>query len=439
MNKIFPIIESKLLPIAEKMAVNKHLNAVKDGFVFVMPFIIISSFLLLILNLPFTDKSTPFYLEFYANFVAKYGSILMQPYYVGSGVMALFVAYGIGYSLSNSYSLSAIRGGLLSLYAFLIVSAKYSVVPLLEDVSKKFFLEENSKVAMLDARFLNAKGLFIAIIAAFISVEIYRFLVNKKLYISLPESVPEGVSKSFQSLTPILAVTVIFQAFNIIINHSMSILIPELISKFFEPILHVSDSLPALLLIVILIHLIWFSGIHASVLGPIASTIALSNLAINQAALQAGEAIPKIWAGDFLNSFAHIGGAGSTLGLVIAMIMSKNEHIKSIGKLALVPSIFNINEPILFGLPIVMNPVIAIPFVGVPMLSVIIAYTFSKLNIIGRIVTLVPWTTPTPISVFIATNFSFSAFVLNIFLIFMSYLIYTPFVKIYAKSLDLNK
>ena len=92
MNKIFPIIESKLLPIAEKMAVNKHLNAVKDGFVFVMPFIIISSFLLLILNLPFTDKSTPFYLEFYANFVAKYGSILMQPYYVGSGVMALFVA-----------------------------------------------------------------------------------------------------------------------------------------------------------------------------------------------------------------------------------------------------------------------------------------------------------------------------------------------------------
>lgn len=332
--------------------------------------------------------------------------------------------------------MQGVRGGFLSVYSFIIVSAKFSVVSLTEKVSANFFLEPNSNIAVLDARFLDAKGLFVAIIVSFITVEVYRFFINKKLVITLPDSVPEGVAKSFQALTPILAVTIIFQGINLIINHFLKILTPELITKIFEPILHISDSLPALLLMVLLIHIIWFSGIHASVLGPIATTISLSNLAINQAALQAGEAIPKIWAGDFLNSFAHIGGAGSTLGLAIAMIISKNQHIKSIGKISIIPSLFNINEPILYGLPIVMNPIIAIPFITVPMLSVIIAYTASKINLIGRVVTLVPWTTPAPISVFIATNFSISAFILNILLIIMSALIYIPFIKMYEKSLN---
>lgn len=173
-------------------------------------------------------------------------------------------------------------------------------------------------------------------------------------------------------------------------------------------------------------------------MGPIATTIALSNLALNQTAFQSGEAITKIWAGDFLNSFVHIGGIGSTLGLAIAMVLSKNEQIKSIGKLSIVPGIFNINEPILFGTPIIMNPMLAIPFITVPILSTVIAYSLAKFNIIAKVVTLVPWTTPAPISVFLATNFNLPALIVNLLLIFMSFLIYTPFLKMYEKSLNNN-
>lgn len=438
MEKLFEQIEAMLLPIASRMASNKYLNAVKDGFIFAIPFVMISSFLLLLLNLPFTDKETVFYIEWYANFVKNYRILLMQPYHVGMGIMSIFVAFGIGYSLANSHGLVGIRGGFLSLFAFLIISAKQSTVPLAESVAGRFFVEAESRIQILDARFLGSMGLFAAILSSIVAVEIMRFMINKKMVITLPEAVPEGVAKSFQSLTPVLAVVIIFHGLNLIINNTLSILTPQLIQKIFEPLLHISDSLPAMLLYVILAHLLWFCGIHGGVLGPIATTIALSNLALNQTAFQSGEVITKIWAGDFLNSFVHIGGIGSTLGLAIAMVLSKNEQIKSIGKLSIVPGIFNINEPILFGTPIIMNPMLAIPFITVPILSTVIAYSLAKFNIIAKVVTLVPWTTPAPISVFLATNFNLPALIVNLLLIFMSFLIYTPFLKMYEKSLNNN-
>lgn len=431
-------IESFLLPIAAKMSANKYLNAVKDGFIFAVPFVMISSFLLLMLNLPFTDKETVFYIKWYADFVSSYRIFLMQPYHVGMGIMSLFVSFGIGYSLANSHGLKGIRGGFLSLFAFLIIAAKQSVVPITSAVAGRFFVEPDTGISMLDSRFLGSMGLFAAIISSILAVEIMRFMVNKRLVIRLPESVPEGIAKSFESLTPVLAVVVIFHGVNLIINNFLHILTPQLITQIFAPLLHISDSLPAMLLYVILAHLLWFCGIHGGVLGPIATTIALSNLSLNQEALLAGIAIPKIWSGDFLNSFVHIGGIGSTLGLAIAMAISKNDQIKSIGKLSVIPGIFNINEPILFGTPIIMNPILAIPFISVPILSTIIAYTFAKFNFIGRVVTLVPWTTPAPISVFIATNFSIKALIVNILLIFMSFIIYTPFLRMYEKSLEKN-
>ena len=281
-------IESFLLPIAAKMSANKYLNAVKDGFIFAIPFVMISSFLLLMLNLPFTDKETVLYIKWYADFVSNYRILIMQPYHVGMGVMSLFVSFGIGYSLANSHGLTGIRGGFLSLFAFLIIAAKQSVVPLASSVSGRFFVEADTRIGVLDARFLGSMGLFAAIISSILAVEIMRFMINKKLVIRLPEAVPEGVAKSFQSLTPVLAVAIIFHGVNLIINNFLHILTPQLIAQIFAPLLNISDSLPAMLLYVILAHLLWFCGIHGGIISPIASTIALSNLAINQQAFLGG-------------------------------------------------------------------------------------------------------------------------------------------------------
>lgn len=436
-DKLMTFIENKILPIAGKIASNRYLNAIRDGFVFAMPFLIVGSFILLILNLPFTDKSNFLYMEWYDNLMKAFKGDLVQPFYVSMGIMSLFVAYGIGYSLSGHYNLNSITGGFLSLFSFLLVSAKVEYVPIVEAVSKSFLVDADSYIPVMDVRFMDAKGLFVAIIFGIVSIEIFRFLVHKKLIITLPESVPPAIAKSFELLIPVAVVIVLFQAINLIIQKSLLLMLPDLFMKIFEPLLHISDSLPSIILVLFLVHLLWFAGLHGTnILGAIISSISLSNLAFNQSALQAGEEITKIWAGSFFDLYALIGGVGTTLGLAIAMVRSKNEHIKSIGKLALVPSIFNINEPIMFGTPVVMNPLLMIPFIFIPIINITIAYILTKLNIVGHVVTLVPWTTPAPLGALLATNLNFGAMILSLIFIFTSYLMYKPFLKAYEISLE---
>lgn len=437
MNKIMQFIENKILPIAAKIAQNIYLNAIKDGFIFAMPFLVVGSFILLILNLPFTDESNFLYMQWYSNLMTKYKADLVQPFYVSMGIMSIFVSYGIGSSLSSHYSLNSITGGFLSLFSFLLVSAKVEWIPIADVVSKSFLIEANSYMPVIDARYMDAKGLFVAIIFAIISVEIFRFLVNKNLTIKLPDQVPPAIAKSFELLIPVAVVIILFQSLNIIIQKKLLLMIPDLIMKIFQPLLHVLDSLPSIILIILIIHILWFVGLHGTnIVDAIVKTITLSNLAINQAALQAGEPVTKIFSGGFLDSYVFMGGVGTTLGLAIAMVRSKNEHIKSIGKLSLVPAIFNINEPIMFGAPVVMNPIIFIPFICLPIINATIAWVFTKLKLIGYIVSLVPWTTPGPIAAFLSTNLNFGSMILSLVLIVFSYLVYIPFLKTYELSLE---
>ena len=264
------------------------------------------------------------------------------------------------------------------MFGFLLVSAKVEYVPIVEAVAKSFLVEADSYVPVMDVRFMDAKGLFVAIIFGIISIEIFRFLVKKNLIITLPESVPPAIAKSFELLIPVVVVIVIFQTINIIIQKGSLMMIPELVMKIFEPLLHVSDSLPSIIILLLVIHLLWFAGLHGTnIVDAIVKAITLSNLAINQAALQAGEPVTKIFAGGFFDSYVFMGGVGTTLGLAIAMVRSKNEHIKSIGKLALVPAIFNINEPIMFGTPVVMNPLLMIPFIFIPIINITIQITMA--------------------------------------------------------------
>ena len=255
--------------------------------------------------------------------------------------------------------------------------------------------------------------------------------------IKLPDSVPPAISKSFEILIPVAVISFLFQTVNWIIQSNMQIMIPDLIMKILQPLLSMSDGLISIIIILLLIHVLWFCGIHgANVVNAIITPIVLTNLAANQAALAAGQEIPKIFAGEFMNSFVYLGGSGATLGLCIAMIMTKNAHLKYVGKLSIVPGFFNINEPIMFGAPIVMNPIFVIPFILTPIINAIISYSFFKFNLISRIVGLVPWTTPSILGSFISTNLHFLAPVLVIGLIILDYFIYKPFLDMYVKELE---
>lgn len=437
MEKFMKFSEKYLVPFAEKMSRNKYLTALKDGFVYTIPFLIVGSFVLLLVNLPFTDPNSPLYIEWYTNFIAANKKDMVQPFYISMGVMSLFVSFGIGYSLSNQYKLNGITGGFLTLFSFMLTSAKVDWVPMSTDpyVTSVFFIN-GGWMPVMDARYLDAKGLFSAIIFSFISIEIYRFMHGRKLVIKLPDSVPPAIVKSFELLTPIIGVILVLQPLNILIQKSGK-MIPELIMELFAPIITASDTLPAVLLVILVTHVLWFAGLHGvNVVVAVINPIILSNLATNQAALQAGQELPKIFAGGFLDAFVYLGGAGATLGLAIALSRSKLDHLRSIGKFSIIPGIFNINEPIIFGAPIVMNPILFIPFIGVPMINTVIAWTVVKMGLVPKIVSLVPWTTPGPIAALLATNFSIIAFLLSCVLIALSYVLYLPFVKVYERSLE---
>ncbi|MEI0495622.1 PTS transporter subunit EIIC [Brachyspira intermedia] len=435
--KIISYIENKIAPIAAKLSNNRYLTSIKDAFDYITPFLIVGSFILLIFNLPLKDENSFLYMAWYDNFTAAFSGHFIQIFNVSMGLLSLFVAYGIGYSLAGSYSLSSVTGGFLSLFAFLLISAKANALSVAEDFTNIFLVEAGSNINVLDARFLDAKGIFSAIIGGIISIEIYRFLVSKKMTIKLPDSVPPAIAKSFEIIIPIAVVGILFQTINIIIQKNIKILTSDLINNITSHLLSKSDSLVLVIILLLIIHILWFVGIHgANVINAIISIVTLSNLALNQAALQAGEALPKVVAGEFFNVYVYIGGAGATLGLAIAMALSKNEHLKSIGKISIIPGLFNINEPIMFGTPIIMNPILFIPFICVPIINAVIAYTVLKIGIAGKIVALVTWTTPGPLGALIASNFNISAMILSLCLVFLSYLIYTPFINAYAKTLE---
>ncbi|MGL5904558.1 MAG: PTS sugar transporter subunit IIC, partial [Cetobacterium sp.] len=327
----------------------------------------------------------------------------------------------------------------LSMYAFLLTSAKLDWLPVgqAEGATSLFLIPDGGWMPIMDARYLDAKGLFTAILGAIIAIEIFRLLVQKKFVIKLPDSVPPAIAKSFELLIPIVFVTIIFHALNIVAVKQFGIMVPEIILKAFAPLLNMSDSLISVIFIIIITHLLWFAGLHGTnIVIAIINSITLSNLATNQAAVVAGDTLPKIFAGGFLDAYVYIGGAGATLGLAMAMAVSKNAHIKSIGKLSVIPAVFNINEPIMFGAPIVMNPLLFIPFVGIPVLNASIAWFATKFNLVGKIVTLVPWTTPGPIGALLGTNFSVTAFILSCGLVALSFVLYMPFLRVYEKSLE---
>lgn len=438
-SKFMDFMENRILPLASKIAGNRHLNAIKDGFIFTMPFIIVGSFVLLTVNLPLTNPENFMYVKWYTDLMQSIKGNLVQPFYVSMGILSLLFSFGLGYSLAGSYKLDQITSGFLSLYSFLMLSAKVDWTPVTETGANIFFIEEGASILLMDARYLDAKGLFTAIIFGILSIEIFRFLIKKKLTIKMPESVPPAISKSFEILIPVAVITVLFQGLNVLVQTKLGVMIPELTLKALSPLLSVSDTLTSIILIILITHSLWFFGLHGGmIMTAIVNTITFSNLALNQEALQVGDATSKIFAGGFLDLFAYVGGSGCTLGLTIAMIRSRNEYIKSIGKLSFIPSIFNINEPIMFGLPMIMNPIMVIPFICVPIINITIAWFATTAGLIGKVVTLVPWTTPGPIAAFLATNFNFMAMLFSLLSIVISCIIYMPFLKLYEKTLENN-
>ncbi|MGF1792035.1 PTS sugar transporter subunit IIC [Photobacterium profundum] len=416
-DKLVGVIEQKITPIAGKIGQQKYVTSIRDGFIAALPFMIVGSFMLVFIFPPFSADSTWGFARAWLDFSDVHRDALMLPFNLSMGIMTVFISVGIASSLARHHDLDPVTTGLLALMSFLLVAAP------VQD-------------GMLSMQYFSGQGIFTAIIISIYSTEVYALLKRKNITIKLPPEVPTGVARSFEILIPVLAVILTLHPLNLLIEAQTGMIIPQAIMSLVEPLVAASDTLPALLLAVLVCQILWFAGIHgALIVTGIMNPFWMANLSINQAAMAAGEVIPNIFVQGFWDHYLLIGGVGSTLPLAFLLLRSKAIHLRTIGKMGTVPSFFNINEPILFGAPIIMNPVFFLPFILVPMINATLAYFALQMDLVARVVSLTPWTTPAPIGASWAANWAFSPVILCLLCMVSSAMMYLPFLKAYEKQL----
>lgn len=434
--KFAKFLDEKLSTPMARLSEQRHLRAVRDGIVATLPIIIVASLFMVIGFLP---NSLPENWGF-TQFLLENQFKILLPYRMSMYIMTLYAAFGIGHSLARSYKLDGLSGGILAALAYLLTIVPISLPEapggVLELAATNPELAEY--IAQVPAGFhmpmanLGSGGMFIGIISAFLAVEIYRMTEKSGFKISMPEQVPQSIARSFEALTPTAIVLILVSA----ITMWLEVDVHGLMTSIVTPLVSASDSVWSVLLLTFLNSFFWVFGIHgSSVVGAVARPLWLVLLDGNTAAYVSGANIPNIAAEPFYQWFIYIGGSGATLALAIALLAGKSKYAKTLGRTSLIPSIFNINEPLIFGAPIVLNPILMIPFIAAPMINAVIAWIVTTVGLVNPVVALAPWTLPGPIGAFLATGNDWRAIVLSVLLIVLDVIIYYPFVKLYDKQL----
>ena len=423
---ILEFLEEKMMPFAAKIANQRHLAAIKDGIIVTLPFIIAGSVFLILANLPI-PAITKFYLTDTGQIIQKW---LSYPVGVTFDLIAVITCLGIAYRLSESYKLDGISGAILGLVSFLLVT------PFVINFTHEKFGQLTA--AGIPTSLTGSSGLFVAIIMAILSTEIFNFIVKKDLVIKMPDMVPPAVSKSFAALIPgffiISAALIIRIIFEVTPFGSIHNVVSVLLTR---PLTYIGGSLFGVMGITTLIHLLWTCGLHgANIVFGIVDPALYVLMDQNRQAFMAGQALPNVATKQFFDVFQSIGGSGTTLSLAVMLVfLAKSKQLKEIGKLSLGPGLFNINEPILFGLPVVMNPLLIIPFIIAPLVTVVVTYISMKTGLVARPTGIaIPWTTPPFISGYLVTGGKLSGVVIQIVNFFLTGIIYYPFFKIWDRK-----
>ncbi|MFU7515749.1 PTS sugar transporter subunit IIC [Clostridium sp. HCS.1] len=414
MEAIMKFMDEKMMPPMARLSEQKHLKAVRDGIISTLSLILIGCFFLLIINIPITP---------WKDFIAPYAAKIVLPFRVTMGLMCLYASYGMGYSLARSYKLDGVSGGVLSMAGLLSLNIPLNVTDKATDTALGWVLK---------MEYLGGAGMFTAIISMIIAVEILRFCKTRKLTVKMPEQVPESVSRSFEALIPAAIIITLFWIVRVMLDFDVNIFI----TKLFSPLVNIAgNTYLGVLLPTLFICLLWASGIHGvSVIGSLLRPIWLVLLDENMAAAAAGGIANNIGTEGFFDLFVWIGGSGGTLALCILFLFSKSAYLKQVGKFSIIPGLFNINEPIMFGAPIVLNPILAIPFVVGPVINTTITYIVMSLGLVNKVSVMAPWVLPAPIKAVMATN-DWRAAILVMINFAISIIIFYPFFKMYEKNL----
>ncbi|MDZ5782658.1 PTS cellobiose transporter subunit IIC [Marinococcus luteus] len=422
MNRFMEVLENILMPIAEKLNNNRHLTALRDGFLIALPLIIFGSIFVVIANFPFLDQLIG------EDAFAAYQAALGPASASTLSIMGLFVIVGIGYKLTASYGVEALYGGVVALAGFIILTPQ-----VFEDVE-----------GVIPTSTLGAEGMFVGILTAFLAAELYRYFVQKNLTIKMPAGVPDAVSRSFSALIPVSLTLSVFLAIRVLFSFTPFESAQNFIYTVLqEPLTALGSGLPATIIAVLMIQVFWFFGLHGqilvnSVFDPIWYALNEQNLS----AFQAGEELPNVVTKQFIDTFiVGMGGSGMTLAIVLWLFMlARSKQAKQLGKVGGPPGFFNVNEPIIFGLPIIMNPLVLIPWLVAPVVIAVITYVTMSIGLVPKPAgIIVPWTTPIFLSGFLATGNAWQGAVLQLFNLAVVFIIWFPFLRILDRQYVRNE
>lgn len=427
-----------MLTVASKVSNNRILSCIRNAFTDLMPVIIIGSFCTLFANV--VCNTTPGYMSV-ANIPGMAWLGALKPLFTAANygtmnMMAIGIVILLSAQVAESYGNKDKVVSVLALGSYISLCLTSATAVATESG------EEVTIANVLASNYTNAQGLFVAMIVAISSALIYIKLVNSgKLKISMPDSVPPNIARSFEVLFPATLTILIIAGVGFLFETFLGVTLFQAITNFIQaPLKNVMTGLPGFLLIVLLSVILWFFGIHGTqTLKGIYEPVLLAAFAENEAAYLAGEAAPNIISSPFMSCFSTVTGAGITGGLIIAvLVFSKREDYKSIAKLAIPCGLFNINEPITFGMPIVMNPILGIPFMITPLVTTAFGYFMTSIGFCGRMVVNAPWTTPPGLLAFIASGGSIGAVITQLLCILISFLIYSPFVIAANKQVNIE-
>ena len=416
MNKLIAFIE-KGKPFFEKLSRNIYLRAIRDGFIAGMPVILFSSIFILI---AFVPNSWGF------KWSDEVVNLLMKPYSYSMGILALLVAGTTAKSLTDSVNRSMEKTNQIN-YMSTLLAAIVGLLMLAADPI------ENG----LATGFLGTKGLLSAFLAAFVTVAIYKVCVKNNVTIRMPDEVPPNISQVFKDVIPFTLSVVSLYALDLLARHFVGASVAESIGKFFAPLFSAADGYLGITIIFGAFAFFWFVGIHGpSIVEPAIAAITYANAEVNLNLLQQGMHADKILTSGTQMFIVTMGGTGATLVVpFMFMWLTKSKRNRAIGRASVVPTFFGVNEPILFGAPLVLNPIFFIPFIFSPIANVWIFKFFIETLGMNSFTANLPWTTPAPLGLVLGTNFQVLSFVLAALLIVVDVVIYYPFLKVYDEQI----
>ncbi len=398
MKRATTLLQQHVVPPLTALSGNTYLSAIRTGMVAVVPLTIIGGLFMVITHLPVAG---------WDKLIADYLPLLQVPVTATFGLLAVFVCFAIGYDLGKRLRQDAVVSASMSTVVFLL-------------------LQVQPKDQTITIAGLGSAGLFTAIFVALVCVRVQKFFTDRNLVIRMPASVPPVVAESFLSLVPLCFLVLAFWFIRFVLGLDLN----QLTQTVFSPLVFALNTLPGILAYAFLVTLLWSVGINGdNAMDAIVAPIFLQYLAANVAATTSGQPLPYVTANGFFSTFVNVGGTGATLALALTLWNSRDPGFRRISRISLPTQIFQINEPIFFGLPIVLNPIFMVPYVLNALILTASSYLLMEANVIGRPFVNVPWTTPPIIGHYLVTGGDWRAAVWGVLSIGIAMAVYYPFAR----------